>query len=108
MTQTGIRRSDENSRYEISVDGELAGFAAYADRGEQRIFYHTEIAEAFGGRGLSTVLVTEALADVRAAGKHVVPVCRLVAAFLRKHPDQSDLADPVAPETLHWLDETLG
>jgi predicted GNAT family acetyltransferase len=105
---TQVRRNDEKSRYELTVDGELAGFAAYADNGEQRVFYHTEIAKAFGGRGLSTVLVTEALADVRATGKRAVAVCPLVAAFLRKHPEQADIADPVTAETMRWLDTALG
>ncbi|WP_246244739.1 GNAT family N-acetyltransferase [Amycolatopsis pithecellobii] len=104
---TDVSRNDEKHRYEISVDGELAGFAQYADRGDQRILYHTEIAEAFGGRGLSKVLVTGALADVRAGGKRAVPVCPLVASFLRKHPDQADVADEVTPETVQWLDKAL-
>lgn len=108
MSDTAVRRNDEKSRYEISVDGEFAGLAAYADRGDQRVLYHTEIEQAFGGRGLSNVLVTEALADIRAAGKRVVAVCPLVAAFLHKHPDQADLADPATAETRNWLYETLG
>lgn len=101
-----VRRNDDKSRYEISVDGEVAGFAQYADHGGQRVFYHTEVAPKFGGQGLSTVLVTEALADARAGGKRVVPVCPLVASFLRKHPDQADIADGVTPETLRWLEKT--
>ena len=58
MTET-VRRNDDKSRYELHVDGELAGFALYTDKGDQRIMYHTEIFEAFGGRGLSSVLVTK-------------------------------------------------
>ncbi|WP_236795394.1 GNAT family N-acetyltransferase [Amycolatopsis sp. GM8] len=104
---TEVRRNDEKNRYEISVDGKLAGFALYAGHGEQRVMYHTEIAGEFGGRGLSTVLVTEALADVRANGQRVVAVCPLVSAFLRKHPDQADIADQVTPEISRWLEKTL-
>ena len=102
-----VRRNDDKSRYELHVDGELAGFAAYTDKGDQRIMYHTEIFEAFGGRGLSNVLVTEALADIRGSGKRVVAVCPLVAAFLRKHPEQADIADPASPDLVRWLESTL-
>jgi predicted GNAT family acetyltransferase len=108
MSDTAVRRNDEKSRYEISADGEFAGFAAYADHGDQRVLYHTEIKPAFGGRGLSNVLVTEALADIRHTGKRAVGVCPMVAAFLRKHPDQADVADPVTSEIRNWLFKELG
>ena len=55
-------------RYEISVDGEPAGFTQYVDDGAQRIFFHTEIDERFGGRGLASALVAGALTDTRDAG----------------------------------------
>ena len=107
MTET-VRRNDDDDRYELLVDGELAGFAAYADKGDQRVMYHTEVFDAFGGRGLSNVLVTQALADIRDSGKRVVAVCPLVAAFLRKHPEQAEIADPARPDVMRWLDTTLG
>lgn len=102
---TTVTRNDAESRYEISVDGEHAGSAYYADRENQRVIYHTEVAPEFGGRGLSTTLVTGALADVREAGLRVVPVCPLVASFLRKHPEWDDLADQPTPAILSWLDQ---
>ncbi|GHF68977.1 hypothetical protein FHX82_003498 [Amycolatopsis bartoniae] len=101
-----VKQNDQKSRYELTVDGELAGFAQYADRGGQRVVYHTEVFPAFGGRGLSNVLVTEALADVRTSGKRLVPVCPLVAAFVEKHPEQGDVADPVTPEVEEWVKKT--
>ncbi|UGT67390.1 N-acetyltransferase [Nocardia gipuzkoensis] len=106
MTPT-VRRNDSESRYEITVDGELAGLAAYADHDGRRIMYHTEVFDAFAGRGLSSTLVAGALADIRDTGTRVVPVCPVVAAYLRKHPDQNDIADPVEPETLRWLRSAL-
>jgi uncharacterized protein len=38
-----------------------------------------------------------------ADGKRVVPVCPMVAAFIKKHPELSDIADPVTPEILEWV-----
>ncbi|KAA9165615.1 N-acetyltransferase [Amycolatopsis acidicola] len=96
-----VERMDD--RYELTVDGKVAGFAAFADRGDDRVMYHTEIDEAFGGRGLSTELVTRALEDIRASGKHVVAVCPLVARFLVKHTEFADLAQPVTDDVLEWL-----
>ena len=45
--------SAADGKYTIAVDGETVGLAAVADRGEQRVFYHTEVDERFGGRGLA-------------------------------------------------------
>jgi uncharacterized protein len=96
----------ERGKYTIAVDGETVGLTAVADRNNQRIFYHTEVDNRFGGRGLATILVQEALEATRADGKRVVAVCQMVAAFLQKHPDFSDITDPVTPEILRWA-ETL-
>lgn len=88
----------DNSQYRITVDGEQAGFADYVDTGEQRIFHHTVIDQAFGGRGLAGTLIGAALADARVAGKRVVPVCSFVEGYITKHPEYADLADPVTEQ----------
>jgi predicted GNAT family acetyltransferase len=101
--QITVARNDAQGRYDISVDGELAGFTEFVDRGEQRIFPHTELDEKFSGRGLSSILVRDALADTRAAGLRVVPVCPLVARYVSKHDEVSDIVDRPTPEILEFL-----
>lgn len=98
---TTVSIADGN--YTIAVDGETVGLAEVADRGNQRVFYHTEVEERFGGRGLASILVREALAASRGDGKRVVPVCPMVAAFIEKHPEFRDMTDPVTPEILPWV-----
>jgi predicted GNAT family acetyltransferase len=98
--------SAAKGKYTIAVDGDTVGLAAVADRGNQRVFYHTEVDERFGGRGLATILVAEALERTRADGKRVVPVCPMVAAFIKKHSEFSDITDRATPELLRWV-ETL-
>ncbi|MDX3233866.1 GNAT family N-acetyltransferase [Streptomyces sp. ME19-01-6] len=102
-----VSREDHKQRYEILVDGQLAGFTEYRDRGEQRVFYHTEIDDAFAGQGLASLLVQQALTDVRDSGRRAVPICPYVAKFLKKHTEFSDITDPVTPEALQWLRTTL-
>lgn len=103
-----VERVDARNRYEILVDGERAGLTAYRDRGEQRVFYHTEIDDAFAGQGLASRLVQEALTDVRDSGKRIVPVCPYVAKFLQRHEEFADLVDAVTPDVSRWLDSQLG
>lgn len=89
--------------YTVAVDGKTVGHADYADRGEQRVFYHTVVDPAFGGRGLATILLEEALNATKADGKRVVPVCSMVGTVLKKHPEYDDITDPVTAEVKHWV-----
>ncbi|WP_262697853.1 MULTISPECIES: GNAT family N-acetyltransferase [Streptomyces] len=102
-----VERMDARHRYEILVDGERAGLTAYRDRGEQRVFHHTEVDDAFAGQGLAALLVQRALADVRGSGKRIVPVCSYVAKFVEKHGEFADITDPVTPDVLRWLEAEL-
>lgn len=95
-----VADAPERHRYEISVDGVSAGFTAYVDVDTQRVFYHTVIDDAFGGRGLAGVLANGALTDVRAQGKRIVALCPYIAKYVSKHHDFDDILDPVTPELI--------
>jgi uncharacterized protein len=90
-----VTNNQDGQRYEIRVDGELAGFAEYRGGGDARAFTHTEIDERFEGRGLAKELIRHALDDVRAQpGVQVIPICPFVKAFLADHREYLDLVDP--------------
>lgn len=90
--------------YAVQVDGSpVVGRADFVDGpagsggsagdddaagGGDRIFFHTEVDEEYGGRGLAGILVREALADSIRKNIVVVPVCPLFAAHLAKHGDE--------------------
>ena len=95
--------TQESDRFSISVEGRKAGFTEYADRDGQRIFPHTEVSEEFGGRGLATILVDEALQETRDAGLRIVAICPMVAGFMKKHPEFADDVDPVDADVKRWL-----
>lgn len=79
------------SRYEIFVDGERRGFAAYELDGDVITFDHTVTNPANRGRGLAAIVVRRALDDARAAGRRVVARCWYVARYIDQHPDYADL-----------------
>jgi predicted GNAT family acetyltransferase len=95
--------TQESDRFSIEVDGKKAGFTEYADRDGQRIFPHTEVSDDFGGRGLATILISEALHATRDAGLRIVAVCPMVAGFVANHPEFADVADPVDADVKRWL-----
>ena len=78
-----VTRNDDAGRYEVAVNGELAGFTEFSPnpRGQLR-FPHTEVFEQFGGRGLATTLVRDALADVAARGEEIIPLCPFVVKYI--------------------------
>ena len=80
----------EPDRYTIAVDGKTVGKAEFLDRGDRRIFTHTEVDKDYEGRGLATILITEALKDTRDAGLTIVPKCPMVVAYVDKHPEYRD------------------
>jgi uncharacterized protein len=90
---TDVTDNSERQRYELRVDGELAGFAQYARRGGKIMFVHTEVDDRFEGQGLGSTLAKGALDDVRRRGIPVVPVCPFIAAYIERHPEYNDLVD---------------
>ncbi len=94
-----VERVETEHLYEILVDGKRAGLTAYRDRGAQRVFFHTEVDATFDGQGLATQLVKQALTDVRAAGKRIVPVCRHMATLLKRHTEFVDITEPGHPRS---------
>ncbi|MEU8340107.1 GNAT family N-acetyltransferase [Spirillospora sp. NPDC048832] len=88
---TEVTDNPGQSRYEITVDGDLAGFVEY-ERGEGSVvFIHTEVDPAFEGKGIGGALARGALDDVRAKGQSVVPLCPFIKKWIGKHPDYQDL-----------------
>jgi predicted GNAT family acetyltransferase len=93
----------ESDRYSIAVDDQTVGFTEFKDRDGQRIFVHTEVDDAFEGRGLATILIGEALQSTRDAGLRIVPVCEMVAAYIDKHAEYQDVTDPLDRDIKRWL-----
>ncbi len=90
-----VKRNDDRTRYELSVDGQLA-VSEYNRLTNAVMFTHTEVLEALEGRGVGSVLARGALDDVRAQGLEVIPLCPFIAAFMRRHKEYQDLLSPVS------------
>ena len=82
------------SRFELRIDGELAGWADYRPAGDSVIVAHTEIDQRQEGQGLGSALVRGTLDHIRASGKSVIPTCAFTAEYIRRHPEYVDLVAP--------------
>jgi uncharacterized protein len=86
-----VERDREEGTYTIYEGERRAGVARYRDEDGARVFTHTEVDPAFGGRGLAGRLARRALDDARAEGVRVVARCSYIAGYLEKHEEYADL-----------------
>jgi len=86
--QTEVVDVPDRSRFEIRLDGALAGFAQYVRRGGRTFFVHTEIDPRFEGKGLGSKLAAGALGAERDGGTKVVPLCPFIRSYIDRHPDE--------------------
>lgn len=87
-----VTHNTDRKRFEIVVDGKVAGHADYLLPSEDvRDFNHTVISPDFRGQGLSSPLIKAALDDTREAGFQAVASCSAVQHFVSKNPEYEDL-----------------
>ena len=86
-----VRNRPEHARFELVVDGEVAGKAEYRTAPGLRAFVHTEVDERLQGQGLAGRLVAEALSQTRTEGVAVEPFCRYVRRYIEKNDEFLDL-----------------
>ena len=86
--------SFENSRYEILLGGEVAGMLHYRRHDGRVELAHTEIDQAFEGRGLAGRLAAAALTDARGRATPVSVTCPFVTGYVQRHPEYHDLVEP--------------
>lgn len=79
------------ARYEASLNGELAGFAAYRQKASTLTVTHTEVLPAHEGHGVGSALAKFLLDDLRGRGLKLVPACQFIAAYIQRHSEYADL-----------------
>jgi predicted GNAT family acetyltransferase len=93
-TAIEIRDAMDASRYEARAGGALTGWVDYRRMGRRLVAIHTEVAPQFGGRGIAGALIRRVIADARAAGTQISPLCPLFQAHFRRHPEDRDVLAP--------------
>ena len=86
-----VRDAPAASRFEVLVDGRVAGYAQYRRTSSSVSFTHTVVDPEFEGRGLGSVLARGALDASREAGLAVLPFCPFIRGYIQRHPADLDL-----------------
>ncbi len=92
LHEVGHEEQETRGRYVWRAPEGQEAELTYSRAGEHLIIIdHTSVPRALGGKGIGQVLVERAVADARAAGKSILPLCTYAAAQFRRHPEWSDL-----------------
>ena len=83
-----LLKNEELNRFEIYSDGELAGFADFKIENQMISYTHKEIDPRFGGKGLGSKLIKEALDEALEQNLEVAPYCSFVSAYIRKNSEK--------------------
>jgi predicted GNAT family acetyltransferase len=88
---TNVQDNAADSRFEITVDGELAGYVDYRKDGDEYALPHTRVFSQFEGRGIGGQLISGALSEIASRGGTVLPYCPFVPKVIRDNPEFLDL-----------------
>jgi predicted GNAT family acetyltransferase len=88
-----IEDNPDESRYEAIVDGQVAGIAEYRLEGPRIVLQHTEVDDAYEGKGVGSRLARGVLDAARSRDLRVVPVCPFMTSYIERHEQYADLVD---------------
>lgn len=97
---TEVRNNAMLERFEIYVDGAIAGYTEYQDTASERAFVHTEIYPQHEGQGYGRALVQAALNVSQREGFGILPMCPMVYHFIESRPEYIALVPQWAREKL--------
>jgi uncharacterized protein len=81
----------DQERFEIRVDGQLAGFIQYHLKDGVLALLHTETDRRFRGHGVAGHLIQASLDEARDRHLAVLPYCPFVRSWIAEHPAYADL-----------------
>jgi len=88
-----IHDNTDAHRFELEIEGQTA-VAIYNLSGRNLMITEVLVPSPLEGRGVAGRLMRHVVAEARARGLLILPVCPYASAWLRKHPDHADVVHP--------------
>jgi hypothetical protein len=87
-----LEETGSKGRYFLRGPGGAEAEMTFSKAGEHlMIIDHTEVPDAFRGKGAGLRLVTRAVEEARASGKKIIPLCPFANAQFKRHPEWADV-----------------
>lgn len=93
MLDPEVHDNAEAKRYELPI-GDQVAVVTYNLSPPNLMITETLVPEALEGQGLASRLAKHVIADARARGLLLLPVCPFFSAYLQKHPEHADAVHP--------------
>ncbi|MFC3160934.1 hypothetical protein SAMN05443633_10118 [Chryseobacterium arachidis] len=92
MIDVKHNNDEKHGNFEASIDGNRAGLMTYTWAGDERfIIDHTEVEEAYNGKGVGKEMLLAAVDFARKNGKTIIPLCPFAKATFQKHEELQDV-----------------
>ncbi|WP_428067617.1 GNAT family N-acetyltransferase [Chryseobacterium gambrini] len=92
MIEVKQTNDSKHGNFEAFIDGNHAGLMTYTWAGEERfIIDHTEVEEAYNGKGVGKEMLLAAVDFARKNGKTIIPLCPFAKATFQKHEELQDV-----------------
>ena len=79
-------------RFEMNVDGNIA-FIEYKQSPGKVTLLHTEASPQLEGKGAATAVIEKTLDYLEKNNFKLIPLCPLVVAYIKRHPEWKRLVD---------------
>ncbi|MFZ4931064.1 GNAT family N-acetyltransferase [Chryseobacterium sp. Mn2064] len=92
MIEVKQNNDEKHGSFEAFIDGRRAGEMTYTWAGEERfIIDHTEVEEAYNGKGVGKEMLLAAVDFARKNGKKIIPLCPFAKASFQKSEEIQDV-----------------
>jgi predicted GNAT family acetyltransferase len=79
-------KNTAQNRFEMKV-GALLAIIEYKELPGKIALLHTEVEPALEGKGAGTAIVEKTLNYIKNSQLKIIPLCPLVAAYIKRHPE---------------------
>ncbi|MEP7373435.1 MAG: GNAT family N-acetyltransferase [Chitinophagaceae bacterium] len=84
--------NETDQRFEMNVDGNIA-IIEYKRYPGKIALLHTEVPSQLEGKGAATAIIEKTLAYVEKNNLKLIPLCPLVVAYIKRHPEWKRIVD---------------
>ncbi|NHN26397.1 N-acetyltransferase [Flavobacterium jejuense] len=87
-----LNSNNKNGFFHIDIDGKTAAKMTFVFAGDEKIIIdHTEVNEAYNGKGFGKIMVKKAVDFVREKNLKIIPLCPFAKHVFDKTPEYKDV-----------------